>query len=309
MLGPVPPKSTMPQVSIIIPLYNDWITLDSCLRSVAEQGYAGGLEVIVVDDGSATPVPENISQWKATIPITIVGQSHKGVSAARNRGIELSSGAVVLFVDADCRLQANCLAALESVMASLPQHNYFQLRLIGDCSTVVGRSEHLRFDAMQNQMLKPDGSVRYLNTAAFAIRRSSLEVGSRLFNPVARRGEDTLLLADLIQRNELPFLAIDAAVLHTVPLTVLQCFRKDIRSAFLEGGTFALIAERGIRIRMDHRERLKMLRLTWIAARQPLIGKLAWLVLLSRQLLSRLTSLVYQLLFKRVRQQDLQPRN
>ena len=309
MLGPVPPQSTMPQVSIIIPLYNDWIALDSCLRSIAEQGYAGGLEVIVVDDGSATPAPENISQWKATLPLTIVGQSHKGVSAARNRGIQLSRGEVVLFVDADCRLQANCLAALESTMAGSPQQNYFQLRLIGDCSTVVGRSEHLRFDAMQHQMLRTDGSVRYLNTAAFAIRRSSLEVGSRLFNPVARRGEDTLLLADLILRNELPFLATDAAVLHIVPLTVLQCLRKDLRSAFLEGGTFALIADRGIRIRIDNRERLKMLRLTWVAARQPSIGKLAWFVLLSRQLLSRLTSLIYQLLHKRVRQQELQPLN
>ena len=134
--------------------------------------------------------------------------------------------------------------------------------------------------------------------------RSSVQVGNRLFNPVAFRGEDTLLLADLIERDALPLLAADAVVLHDVPLSVVQCFRKDIRSAYLEGRTYTLIASRGIRIRMSHRARLTMLRSVWIAARQPSIGKAAWLVLIVRQLLSRLTTLVYGALHRR---SDLKP--
>jgi glycosyltransferase involved in cell wall biosynthesis len=287
-------------ISIIIAVYNDWSSLDSCLRSIAEQGHGLGFEVIVVDDGSYDPAPEKIRQWAQTLPLTIVRQSHAGISAARNHGIQLSKGSVLLFMDADCRLQANCLAALEAAIATSPQHNCFQLHLIGDCSTLVGRSEHLRLTSIQNQMLQPDGGIRYLNTAGFAIRRSSVTADGVLFDVAAVRGEDTLVLADLIVRGKLPFFVPDAVVQHLIPLSVMRCIRKDIRSAFVEGGTYALIASRQIRIRMSNRERLQMLRSMWKDSKQTSIGRSAGLVLAIRQLLGRTSSLVYRLLHRRV---------
>lgn len=294
-------STTMPlfAISIIIAVYNDWMRLDSCLRSLAEQGNGPEFEVIVVDDGSNDPAPEMIRHWEQALPLTMARQSHAGISAARNHGIQLSKGSVLLFVDADCRLQANCLAALEVTIASSPQHNSFQLRLIGDCSTLVGRSEHLRLTSIQKQMLQPDGSLRYLNTAGFAIRRSSVPADGGLFDLDAVRGEDTLVLADLVQRGELPFFVPDAVVQHHIPLSVLRCIRKDIRSAFIEGGTYALIASRQIKIRMSNRERLQMLRSMWKDAKQPSIGRSAGLVLALRQLLGRTSSLVYRVLHRR----------
>jgi glycosyltransferase involved in cell wall biosynthesis len=286
----------MPLLSIIIAVYNDWIALDSCLQSLVQQGPGPDFEVIVVDDGSREQAPERIHQWVHSLPLTIVTQSHSGISAARNHGIELSSGTILLFSDADCRLQKNCLASLESMIAALPQHNYFQLRLVGDCSTFVGKTEHLRLTTLQNQMLQPDGCMRYLNTAGFAVRRSSAQIELGFFDSAVLRGEDTLLLADLMQRGELPFFVANASVQHEVPPSLLGCFRKDIRSAFLEGRTYALIASRGIKIRMNHRERLSVLRSMLRASKQPSIGRLACLVLMVRQSLSRITSLVYRLL-------------
>jgi glycosyltransferase involved in cell wall biosynthesis len=286
-------------ISIIIAAYNDWMRLDSCLRSIAEQGHGPGFEVIIVDDGSNGLAPDNIRQWEQRLPLTIARQSHAGISAARNHGIQLSKGSLLLFVDADCRLQANCLAALETTVADSPQHNCFQLRLIGDSCTLVGRSEHLRLTSIQNQMLQPDGSIRYLNTAGFAIRRSSVPADGMLFDLAAVRGEDTLVLADLIERGKLPYFVPDAVVQHQIPLSVLRCIRKDIRSAFVEGGTYALIASRQIRIRMSNRERLQMLCSMWTDAKQPSIGRSAGLVLAVRQLLGRTSSLVYRLLHRR----------
>jgi glycosyltransferase involved in cell wall biosynthesis len=291
-----PIQTTMPLLSIIIAVYNDWIALDSCLRSVAQQDQGPEFDVVVVDDGSNEPAPEKIRQWTRGLPLTIVRQPHAGISTARNHGIQLSSGSILLFVDADCRLQTNCLAALESTVAVSPQHNYFQLRLIGDCSGFLGRTEHLRLTTLQNQTLQPNGYIRYLNTAGFAIRRSNVHTERGLFDPVALRGEDTLLLANLIQSGELPFFVADAAVEHEVPQSLLRCLRKDIRSAFLEGRTYALIASRGIRIRMGHRERLRMWSSMWRRSKEPSIGELAALVLTLRQLMRRISSLVYQLL-------------
>jgi glycosyltransferase involved in cell wall biosynthesis len=285
----------MPLLSIIIAVYNDWIALDSCLRSLAQQTQGSGFEVIVVDDGSDEPAPEAIRQWVRCLPLIIVRQSHAGISAARNRGIQISRSSILLFVDADSRFQTNCLAALESTIAASPQHNYFQLRLIGGCATLVGRAEELRLTTLQNRMLKPNGCIRYLNTAGFAIRRANVEIERGLFDPAALRAEDTLLLANLIEREELPFFVTDAIIQHDVPLSLLGCFRKDIRSAFLEGRTFELIASRRIRIRMSHRERLSMLGSMWKTSKQPSIGRSAWFVLTVRQSLQRITSGVYRL--------------
>ena len=109
-------------------------------------------------------------------------------------GFELSKGAVLLFVDADSRLQTNCLAALSSTIAQSPQHDYFQLRLVGDCSSLVGRAEELRLVNFQDHVLQPDGRIRYLNTAGFAIRRTRVDIETGVFDPVAlQRGGHSLI--------------------------------------------------------------------------------------------------------------------
>ncbi len=287
-----PISTTMPLFSIIVGVYNDWIALDLCLRSLAQQTHGQKFEVIVVDDGSSEAAPEVIRQWVRCLPLTIVRQSHAGISAARNRGIQISRGSVLLFVDADCRCQTNCLAALGSTIAASPQYNCFQLRLSGECSRSVGRAEELRLTTLQNHMLQPNGCIRYLNTAGFAIRRSSVQIESGLFDPVALRAEDTLLLANLMQRGELPFFVADAKIQHDIQLSLLECFRKDIRSAFLEERTYDLIASRGIRIRMNHRDRLSMLWSMWKTSGQPSIGRSGWFVLTVRRALHGLLPLL-----------------
>jgi glycosyltransferase involved in cell wall biosynthesis len=289
----------MPTFSIIIPVHDDWMTLDACLDSMTKETGGPEFEIIVVDDGSHDPAPPGIREWADRLPLTFIRQAHAGISAARNRGIQLSKGSILLFVDADCRLQTNCLAALASSIAAEPQHNCFQLRLIGNCSRFVGRTEHLRLTTLQSQMLQPDGCMRYLNTAGFAIRRSTVPIERGLFDPVALRGEDTLLLADLMRRAQLPFFVADATIQHEVPLSLMKCIRKDIRSAFLEGGTYALIASSGIRIRMSHRQRWDMLCSMWRSSKQPSIGRLAFFALVLRQSLSRMTSLVYRMFHSR----------
>jgi glycosyltransferase involved in cell wall biosynthesis len=283
-------------ISVIIAVYNDWAALVGCLQSITQQRVGRDFEVIVVDDGSTEVAPEAIRQSSPSVPLTILRQPHGGISAARNCGIRNSNAAVLLFVDADCRLQANCLAALSSAIASSPQHDCFQLRLIGNSSSVVGRAEQLRLLTFQEHTLQPDGRIRYLNTAGFAIRRTRAQSGAGLFDPAALRGEDTLLLANLLQRGELPLFVPDAIVQHDITLSLAACLRKDIRSAYLEGRTYHLIASKGVRIRVTPGERLGLLLSMWKTAGQPSIGRTAWFVVVGRQALQRMISVVYNFL-------------
>jgi hypothetical protein len=186
-------------------------------------------------------------------------------------------------VDADCKLQNDCLATLASTINASPQHNAFQLRLVGDRSCLVGRAEDLRLIAIQNQMLQPSGCIRYLNTAGFAIRRTRVDGDRDLFDPSVRRAEDTLLMTELMQDGELPLFVADAVVQHAIPLSLIEWLCKAIRSAFLEARTYDLIGAKAARFRVSHRERLGMLRSMWTTSGQQSIGRMAWFAAVIRQ--------------------------
>jgi len=294
MTGPT--STPDPLFSVIIGAYNDWVPLNRCLASLAEQTDGPSFEVIVVDDGSEDAVPEFIRHWSDSYPMILARQNHAGVASARNRGVQISNGSVLLFVDADCRFQPNCLTALASTLTASPQHDCFQLHLVGDCSTPVGRIEELRLATLQNHLRQPSGCIRYLNTAGFAIRRTRVKKEGFVFDPDAVRAEDTLVLANLMEGGELPFFVVNSTVEHAVSVSLTDFFLKGIWSAYQEGRTYDVIASKGVRIRVTHRERLRMLLTMWRTSGEPRIGRLAWFTLAARQSLRLLTSFVYRFL-------------
>lgn len=296
MLRDATNSTPTPLFSVTIAVYNDWRPLEQCLQSLDQQTNCPKFEVIIVDDGSEEAAPESIRQWNGPYPLTIVQQPHAGIAAARNRGLQNSRGSVLVFTDADCRFQPNCLSALGAATTDFPQHNCFQLHLTGDCSTVVGRAEELRLTTLQHQMLQPNGCIRYLNTAGFAIRRARAGAEADLFDPDALRAEDTLLLANLMERGELPFFVTNALVQHAISLSFMESLRKDVWSAWLEGRTYDIIAAKGVRVRMGYKDRFGMLLATWKTARQHSLGSAAWFVLLARQSVQRIVTVGYRCL-------------
>jgi glycosyltransferase involved in cell wall biosynthesis len=85
-------------LSVIIPVYNGERYLAEALESVLLQTYCPG-EVIVVDDGSTDGSAEVARSFAAQV--TLCTQPHSGAAAARNKGIELSRGSLLAFLDAD----------------------------------------------------------------------------------------------------------------------------------------------------------------------------------------------------------------
>lgn len=288
--NPVP----TPLLSVLIIVYDDWGTVDKCLEAIGKQVAPPSFEVIVVDDGSKEPAPATVQQWQNSYPLTVIREPHAGIPAARNRAVSASNGQILLFTDADCRLDRNCLTELTNAISAAPKHNCFQLHLAGDCSTLLGRAEDLRLIALQNQTLQPDGRIRLLNTSGFAIRRTHKSIPTGPFDPTALRGEDTLLLARLMQDDELPLFVPNATVRHSVSMSLLRSLSKDIRSGWREGGTFKTIDRMGVRIRMRNQDRARMLWSTWKISRQPSIGHLAWTVLVMRQLVERTVTTLYR---------------
>lgn len=85
-------------VSVIIPTFNRSGMLEEAVKSVLLQDYKH-FELIVVDDGSMDNTSKILNLYRQHIRIH--RQSNKGVSAARNAGIEMASGRYIAFLDSD----------------------------------------------------------------------------------------------------------------------------------------------------------------------------------------------------------------
>lgn len=91
----------MPEISVIIPIYNAAKYLSECLTSNVGQTFQH-LEIICINDGSTDDSLEILKDFqKKDSRIIIVDQKNQGVSAARNAGLKVAMGKYIGFVDSD----------------------------------------------------------------------------------------------------------------------------------------------------------------------------------------------------------------
>lgn len=95
-------RSGGPIVSVIVPVYNKVDAIKQCLQSVVmnQSLEKSKYEVIIIEDGS-TDGSEKVCDQIECENVRVFHQENKGVSYARNRGINLAQGSYVCFVDSD----------------------------------------------------------------------------------------------------------------------------------------------------------------------------------------------------------------
>lgn len=87
--------------SIIIPVYNVSEFLSECIGSVLQQNYTN-FEMILIDDGSTDNSGEMCAEFSnLDSRIRVVHQENRGLSAARNAGIDAAKGEYIIFLDSD----------------------------------------------------------------------------------------------------------------------------------------------------------------------------------------------------------------
>ncbi len=95
---PVYPSLHLPSLSVIIPAYNAATFLKEAVASVISLQYPD-TELIIVDDGSVDWTARLVAEL--ALPCRYLYQENAGAGAARNRGLEVSNGELLLFLDAD----------------------------------------------------------------------------------------------------------------------------------------------------------------------------------------------------------------
>lgn len=105
----------MPNVSIIIPIYNVEQYLRRCVDSVLQQTLEN-IEIILVDDGSPDNCPLICDQYKAQDNrVKVVHKKNGGLSSARNAGLKIATGEYILFLDSDDWIEPETAEELVSI--------------------------------------------------------------------------------------------------------------------------------------------------------------------------------------------------
>lgn len=121
-------------ISVIIPACNAGQTIADCLGALLAQDYPA-LELVVVDDASS----DATAQIATGLGVRVVANRQRmGSAGARNRGVEASSGALLLFVDSDVVVPPDAVSRAYAALCERP-----------DCLAVGGlystNSGHLNF--------------------------------------------------------------------------------------------------------------------------------------------------------------------
>lgn len=138
-----------PFFSIIIPVYNRRDFLSVALASLQRQSFPD-FEVVVVDDGSDDDAG-SLCRGLNDSRLRYLYQEHKGVSAARNRGILGAKGGYICFLDSDDRFHSRKLEVTRTYITDFPRYRIFHTEELWYCrGKIMPQKERHK---------KPDGEV------------------------------------------------------------------------------------------------------------------------------------------------------
>lgn len=186
-------------LTIIIPVYKTEQTLNRCIESIIQQNVVGGMEIILVDDGSPDNSPKLCDEWaERDNRIRVIHQDNKGWGAARNAGIDIATGTYVTFADSDDYLAADTYPKLLQRLEEQPYVDVLEFE--------VRQTKETEKYLTLTDVIYSDAREYWLKTRAWWHSYAWNKIYRRtLFQEVRyadnRFCEDMLLLVQLLERH------------------------------------------------------------------------------------------------------------
>lgn len=186
------------KITIIIPVYNVEPYIEDCLKSVASQTYKGDIECIIVNDctpdNSCAVIDRFINKYDGAIEFKLLHHTvNRGLSAARNTGIDAATGDYIYFLDSDDEITPDCI---ELLAAPLEKEKYDFV--IGDYKIIGHKKEIPPLLLEDNKMYKGE----YIKKTFFTSQWYVMAV-NKLCNIEFARKEKLYFEEGLIHEDEI----------------------------------------------------------------------------------------------------------
>nr|WP_260407740.1 bifunctional polysaccharide deacetylase/glycosyltransferase family 2 protein [Planomonospora venezuelensis] len=174
--GHTPAWPVPPPVTVIVPAYNEEAGIEATVRSLVRTGHPGGLEVIVVDDGSSDRTAA-ITASLGLPGVRVIRRENGGKPAALNTGIACASHDILVMVDGDTVFEPATIGHLVRPLADPAVGAVSGNTKVGNRRGVIGRWQHIEYvigfnlDRRAFDML---GCMPTVPGAIGAFRRSAL---------------------------------------------------------------------------------------------------------------------------------------
>lgn len=186
-------------ISIIIPVYNVEKYIVPCLRSVMSQTSKVSIECILVDDcgtdHSVELVEKELSNYNGPIDFTMTHHSiNRGLSAARNTGMEIAKGDYIFFLDSDDTITSDCIEKLSSTL----NEEWYDL-VVGNIKTIGDDNTH----EFLRLKLEPMQILRYYDIQETYRKQWNMMAQNKLYRTEFLKKEGLTFMEGLIHEDEL----------------------------------------------------------------------------------------------------------
>ncbi|CNF58411.1 glycosyltransferase [Yersinia frederiksenii] len=187
-------------LSLIIPVYNADKYLGACLNSVFLQ-WDYTLEVIIINDGSTDKSVDIIDEYKEKFDFLYFSQANTGISAVRNKGLDVSTGEYIAFLDSDDIWCDNIYRTIKKIILTnspdcvvfnyieLIKNNERKFELIKESKLTIGNNYSVKVEIAKSEMFYP---------WRFIFKKHTF---SGMFFDVGRRYEDQLLIPFVVNKS------------------------------------------------------------------------------------------------------------
>jgi cellulose synthase/poly-beta-1,6-N-acetylglucosamine synthase-like glycosyltransferase/peptidoglycan/xylan/chitin deacetylase (PgdA/CDA1 family) len=230
----IPPDAPkfLPDVTVIIPAYNEAACIAATVRSMVESQYLGRLEVIVVDDGS-TDDTAAIARDLGIPYVRVITQRNTGKPGALNRGIAEAHSDVLVLVDGDTVFQRDTIERLVAPLENPRVGAVSGNTKVANRRGFIGGWQHLEYVMgfnLDRRMYDLLGVMPTVPGAIGAFRRRALaQVGYVSDDTLA---EDTDLTMALCRTPWRIVYAADAIAWTEAPSSLRQLWKQRYRWSY-----------------------------------------------------------------------------